>query len=83
MNAARIEALWYEQGTIHDARMMLYLQSGRRKWIPIRRIRETWALAQKEGRLPPSIVRPHHGFPPGPSSILKRFMMIEREKRAA
>jgi hypothetical protein len=62
MNPARIEALWYEQGTIYDIRTMLYMQSGRRKWIPIRRIRETWAKAQQEGRLPPpEVVRPNDG----------------------
>lgn len=82
MNPSAIEALWYEPGTAADAALAAHHASGRRKHVSADQVRAIWAKAQREGRLPP-FDRPMNGFPSGPSAILKRFMMIEREKRAA
>lgn len=82
MNLPAIIALWYEPGTIYDVRNSLYHKSARRKWVSIRYIREVWAKAQDDGDLPP-FDRPANGFSEKQSIVLKRFMMVEREKRAA
>lgn len=82
MNPRAIEALWYEPGTPADAANAAHHASGRRKHFTADMVRDIWAKAQREGRLPP-FERPANGFPPAAAVILKRFMMIEQQKRAA
>ena len=70
MNPARIEALWYEEGTAADAAIAAHHASGRRKRFTADQVRAIWAKAQREGRLPP-IPRPHNGqFPPEHQGML-------------
>lgn len=82
MNPARIIDLWYEPGTAADAAAAAHHACGRRKHFTADSIRAIWARAQKDGRLPPTIVRPPNGFKANQADILRRFMTIEREKAA-
>lgn len=79
--AHKVDALWFEQGTAADAAAAINATRGRIKHVSARMVAEHWKEAQRLGRLPPTIVRPANGFPPGPLTIVKRF--IELYGRAA
>lgn len=77
-----LNARWFDEGTAADVANAINMHRARIKWVSAHWVKERWAQAQKRGELPPSIVRPHNGFPPGPRQILLRLMEVTKEKAA-
>lgn len=83
MNPRAIESLWYEPGTAADAANAAHHASGRRKHFTADMVRDIWAKAQREGRLPPSaFVRPSDGWSDNQAAILRAFMGVQQRKAA-
>lgn len=75
--AHKIDALWFEPGTAADAAAAINKTRAPVKWVSPAQVREHWKEAQRLGRLPP-FERPANGFPPGPMTIIRRFMEVQQ-----
>lgn len=78
---ADIEAAWFGQGTAADVAIVMNARDLIARKITGAQVRQVWAHAHKEGRLPP-FQRPSNGFPPGPADILRRFALVAQGRAA-
>lgn len=76
-----VDDLWFARGTAADAAAAINARAGRLQHVTPRMVARHWLEARDAGRLPP-FKRPRLGFPPGPASILRRFMEVKRGKAA-
>lgn len=78
-----LESRWFDEGTAADVAAAINKNRIRVKWRSPHWVKQQWAMAQKRGDLPPTIVRPHNGFPPGPRQIMLRVYELMKEGKAA